>query len=319
MDEELRELEQAAQKTASAVGKGMNISEEMAQSLLDATKSIAGVSAKTVSKTVGMLRKDKDDTATAAKSTSVSDRVTKTRLENFTFTGKDTDLCYFANTDRMPLSAIDNLTDKELRENVIRCFDRMCQKKQGLVRVEGDEVVITDKGKKRLQEGAFRRRALDDQLEAYGKQFEKLFGQAAEGRQQLCVALNGHEIHDFAFFEKADALNLKQIAANPNTNLRDKIVANVKQWQQNGLIDIRDNVARLTQKGRELLQNTKSVKDAASKMTETAVDGVRHTADSIIVTTKTAAKKVAEKTAEVTQKAAKAAAQTAGKLLKKGI
>ena len=242
----------------------------------------------------------------------VSDKLkgSKSHLENFTFTGKQTDLCYFANTDRMPLSAIDNISDPDLRDRVIQTFNELCSKKKGCVKVEGDELVITDKGKKMLQDGAFKKQAMRDQLEAYGKQFETMFGQAPAGQQQMCVALTGDGIHDFAFFTRSDNLNLNQILANPNGNLRDKIVANVKLWQQNGLVDIKDGMAKITDKGKELLKNhAEAFKEAGKDMTEKAVDGIRHTADSIVVTTKTAVKKAAEKTAEVAQTAAKTAAK----------
>ena len=242
----------------------------------------------------------------------VSDKLkgSKSHLENFTFTGKQTDLCYFANTDRMPLSAIDNISDPDLRDQVIQTFNELCSKKKGGVKVEGDELVITDKGKKMLQDGAFRKQAMNDQLEAYGKQFETMFGQAPAGQQQMCVALTGDGVHDFAFFTQSDNLNLNQILANPNGNLRDKIVANVKLWQQNGLVDIKDGMAKITDKGKELLKNhAEAFKEAGKDMTEKAVDGIRHTADSIIVTTKTAVKKAAEKTAEAAKTAAKTAAR----------
>ena len=300
MDEELRELEQAGQKTVSAVSKMMQYSEQILQPLLNATGGVLRFAGGKV-KQANDIEKERHRAKKAAKGSgqaTVSDKLkgSKSHLENFTFTGKQTDLCYFANTDRMPLSAIDNISDPDLRDQVIQTFNELCSKKKGCVKVEGDELVITDKGKKMLQDGAFRKQAMNDQLEAYGKQFEKMFGQAPAGHQQMCVALNG------------DGVN--QILANPNGNLRDKIVANVKLWQQNGLVDIKDGMAKITDKGRELLKNhAEAFKEAGKDMTEKAVDGIRHTADSIIVTTKTAVKKAAEKTAEAAKTAAKTAAR----------
>ena len=310
MDDELRELEQAGQKAINAVNKGMNITEESLQAMLDVTGKVLGVAAKPVKK-ANDIQKERHAEKKArkeAKKQTISDRIGKRRLENFYFTGKRTDLCYFFNTDRMPLSAIDNISDPVLKKNVIESFDRMCSKKEGLIRVEGDEIVITEKGKKMLKDESFRQNALNDQLEAYGKQFETMFGQAEEGQQQLGVVLNGDGVHDFAFFTHSDKLNLKQIAANPNANLRDKIVQNVKLWQQNGLVEIKDNVARITEKGRELLEQAAKLKEAAKGMKEAAVEGLKHTADGIVVTTKTAAKKVAEQAQKATQAATKAAA-----------
>ncbi len=44
-------------------------------------------------------------------------------LLNFSFTGKDTDLCYFNNVDTLPLSAIANIQDEKLKQSVIDTFD----------------------------------------------------------------------------------------------------------------------------------------------------------------------------------------------------
>ena len=166
-----------------------------------------------------------------------------------------------------------------------------------------------------LQDGAFKKQAMSDQLESFSSQFEKMFGQAPEGQQMLGVALNGDGVHDFAFFNHSENLDLKQILANPNSKLRDQIVENIKQWQQNGLVTIKNGFAALTDKGKELLlNNAEAFKNAAKDMTEKAVEGIQHTADKVIVTTKTAVKQAATKTAE----AAKTAAKTAARAFKFG-
>ena len=188
MDEELRELEQAGQRAVSAVSKMMQYSEQILQPLLNASGKTLGFAGKQVKK-ANDIEKERQRAKKAAKGSgqeTVSDKLkgSKSHLENFTFTGKQTDLCYFANTDRMPLSAIDNISDPDLRDQVIQTFNELCSKKKGCVKVEGDELVITDKGKKMLQDGAFRKQAMNDQLEAYGKQFEKMFGQAPAGQHR---------------------------------------------------------------------------------------------------------------------------------------
>ena len=314
MDDELRELEQAGQKAVSAVSKITNYSEQILQSLLNASGKTLGFAGKQIKK-ANDIEKDRqrvkkgDNVPTAEK---VSDKLSgsKSHLENFNFTGKQTDLCYFANTDRMPLSAIDNISDPELRNQVIDSFNKLCSKKKGCVKIEGDELVITDKGKKMIQDGAFKKQAMSDQLEAHGKLFEKMFGQAPEGQQMMCVGLNGNGVHDFAFFTQSDKLNLNQILANPNGKLRDQIVENIKQWQKNGFVSIKDGMATITDKGKELLKNNaEAFKNAAKDMTEKAVDGLKHTVDSVMVTTKAAAKKAVEKAATKTAEAAKTAAK----------
>ena len=319
MDDELRELEQAGQKAVSAVSKITNYSEQILQTLLNASGKTLGFAGKQIKK-VSDIERERHREKKAAKDSfqeNVSDKLkgSKSHLENFNFTGKQTDLCYFANTDRMPLSAIDNISDPALRDQVIDTFNKLCSKKKGCVKIEGDELVITDKGKKMLQDGTFKKQAMSDQLEAHGKLFEKMFGQAPEGQQMMCVGLNGDGVHDFAFFAQSDKLNLNQILANPNGKLRDQIVENIKQWQQNGFVSIKDGMATITDKGKELLKNNaEAFKNAAKDMTEKAVEGIKHSADKVVVTTKTAVKKAAEKTAE----AAKTAAKTAAKVFKIG-
>ena len=313
MDDELRELEQAGQKAVSAVSKVTNYTEQMLQTLLNASGKTLGFAGKQVKKANDIEReRHRAKKAEKGSEVKVSDKISgsKSHLESFNFTGKRTDLCYFANTDRMPLSAINNIPDRELKDKVVETFNELCSKKYGCVKIEGDELVITDKGKKMLQDGAFKKQAMNDQLEAYGKQFEKMFGQAPEGQQMLGVALNSDGVHDFAFFNHSENLDLKQILANPNSKLRDQIVENIKQWRQYGLVTIKDGFATVTDKGKEFLRDyAESFQKAAKDMTEKAVDGLKHTVDSVMVTTKAAAKKAVEKAAKKTAEAAKTAAK----------
>ena len=313
MDDELRELEQAGQKAVSAVSKVTNYTEQMLQTLLNASGKTLGFAGKQVKKANDIEReRHRAKKAEKGSEVKVSDKISgsNSHLESFNFTGKRTDLCYFANTDRMPLSAIANIPDRELKDKVVETFNALCSKKYGCIKVEGDEIVITAKGKKMLQDGAFKKQAMNDQLEAYGKQFEKMFGQAPEGQQMLGVALNSDGVHDFAFFNHSENLDLKQILANPNGKLRDQIVENIKHWQQNGLVNIKDGMAIITEKGKDVLDK---VKEAVNSMSEMSIDSIKHTSDSIIVTTR-AIKKTAEKSAE---KAVKKAEKTASKIIKK--
>ena len=176
MDDELRELEQAGQKAVSAVSKVTNYTEQMLQTLLNASGKTVGFAGKQVKKANDIEReRHRAKKAEKGSEVKVSDKISgsKSHLESFNFTGKRTDLCYFANTDRMPLSAINNIPDRELKDKVVETFNELCSKKYGCVKIEGDELVITDKGEKMLQDGAFKKQAMNDQLEAYGKQFEK--------------------------------------------------------------------------------------------------------------------------------------------------
>ena len=52
----------------------------------------------------------------------VSDVVNDNPLTNFTFTGKDTDLSYFLQSERMPVSAIRNIADSDIKDAVTNTF-----------------------------------------------------------------------------------------------------------------------------------------------------------------------------------------------------
>ena len=193
MDDELRELENVAQKTVNMGGKGMHVSEEMLQTLLNATGKTLGFAGKTFR---NHREKKKQEATELSGRQTVSERIgsqSASHLENFNFTGKQTDLCYFANTNRMPLSAIDNIPDPELKENIIKSFDELCSKKYGCIKVEGDEIVITDKGKEMLQNGKFQKQALNDQLDTYSnrRSFQSE-GYLLWCIDQLCYKINNN-------------------------------------------------------------------------------------------------------------------------------
>ena len=64
----------------------------------------------------------------------VSDIVNDNPLTNFTFTGKDTDLSYFLQSERMPLSTISNISDENIKSAVLNTFDKAAE--NGLIELE---------------------------------------------------------------------------------------------------------------------------------------------------------------------------------------
>ena len=44
-------------------------------------------------------------------------------LTSFKFTGQDTDLCYFSKSERMPITAIANIENQQIKTAVIENFD----------------------------------------------------------------------------------------------------------------------------------------------------------------------------------------------------
>ena len=59
----------------------------------------------------------------------VSDVVNDNPLTNFTFTGKDTDLSYFLQSERMPVSAIRNIADSDIKDAVTNTFVKAAVKR----------------------------------------------------------------------------------------------------------------------------------------------------------------------------------------------
>ena len=169
-------------------------------------------------------------------------------LLNFSFTGKDTDLCYFNNADTLPLSAIANIQDEKLKQSVIDTFDRLS--KNGYITLEGDSVKITEKGRQRLSDPSFSNRAKSDQQTAFAeKTIPKSDGQSI----QMCAELSGNYINDFTVFNHTDSIDLRAIAKAPDKKLSAKIMGNIKQWQGCGAVTVKNGKATVTKAGKELL------------------------------------------------------------------
>ena len=73
----------------------------------------------------------------------ISQALEKGSLSSFNFTGQVTDLSYFSQSDTMPLSAIKNIGDENIKEAVKQNFDKAAQ--QGLIELDGDNIRITAK------------------------------------------------------------------------------------------------------------------------------------------------------------------------------
>ena len=92
---------------------------------------------------------------------------------NFTFfTGQTTDLSYFSQSDTMPLSAIRNIGDENIKEAVKQSFDRAAY--QGYITLDGDNIRITAKGKEYISQPDFVRAAQADQTAVYQKTVAKM-------------------------------------------------------------------------------------------------------------------------------------------------
>ena len=201
-------------------------------------------------------------------------------LLNFSFTGKDTDLCYFNNADNLPLSAIANIQNEKLKQSVIDTFDRLS--KNGYITLEGDSVKITEKGRQRLSDTSFSNRAKSDQQTAFAeKTIPKSDGQSI----QMCAELSGNYINDFTVFNHTDSIDLRAIAKAPDKKLSAKIMGNIKQWQECGAVTVKNGKATVTKAGRELLSMPEFT-SKASEIVEKPLTASKGTVGKILVATK---------------------------------
>ena len=202
-------------------------------------------------------------------------------LLNFSFTGKDTDLCYFNNTDTMPLSAIANIQDEKLKQSVTDTFDRLC--KNGYITLDGDSVKITEKGKEKLKEPVFSNRAKSDQQTAFAN---KTIPKSDGNSIQMCAELSGNYINDFTVFEHTDSIDLKAIAKAPDKKLSAKIMGNIKQWQECGAVTVKNGKAAVTKAGKELLSMPEFKSKVSAAAAEKPLSASTGTVGKILAATK---------------------------------
>lgn len=220
----------------------------------------------------------------------IGDDYPKKELDNFVFTGKETDLCYFNNSDKLPLSAIANIDDETLKKKVVDNFDRLNYK--GMISFDGQSISLTEKGKEILADKSFQKRAAADQQKAFN---EMMFPKSES--TQMCTQLTGDTLNDFTLFNLTDKLDLSVIAGSPNAELSKKVLGNVKIWKDLGLVDVKDNMAFITEKGKDYLMNPK-FKAVSVQLPEKALSAVKAVSGKIIVATKV----VASQAVQVMQK-----------------
>ena len=243
----------------------------------------------------------------ANKEDSVADNLISQALDNgelssFSFTGQTTDLSYFSQSDTMPLSAIRNIGDENIKEAVKQNFDRAAQ--QGLIELDGDNIRITAKGKEYISQPDFVRAAQADQTAAYQKTVAKMASaNTAENEVQMCVGLRGNYYNDFTVFNHTDNIDLSTVINHPNKKLSKQILSNVKKWQGENFVDVKGGIVTITQKGKAVLTSA-GFKAASVPLTEGTVAAVGNVPGAVIVVTKKVVTVVlkAVQTAAATQK-----------------
>ena len=225
----------------------------------------------------------------AGKEDSAADNLISQALDNgelssFSFTGQTTDLSYFSQSDTMPLSAIRNIGDENIKEAVKQNFDKAAQ--QGLIELDGDNIRITAKGKDYISQPDFIKAAQADQTAAYQKSVAKMASaNTAENEVQMCVGLRGNFYNDFTVFRHTDSIDLSSVINHPNKKLSKQILSNVKKWQGENFVDVKGGIVTITQKGKAVLASA-GFKAASVPLTEGTVAAVGNVPGAVIVVTK---------------------------------
>lgn len=205
-------------------------------------------------------------------------------VTNFSFTGKDTDLCYFNQSDTMPLSAISNISDQNIKNAVIDNFDKCINK--GYLELKDGCLKITEKGKAEISKPSFTQSAKNDQMTAYNQAIEKMVkSNSLENTVQMGAVLNGDYMNDFTFFNHTDKMELSKIVSHPNKELSHKILANIKKWQKAGAVTVKDGVATVTDMGKKMLQYPQ-FQAATKNIAEKPITANNETAGIIVATKK---------------------------------
>ena len=232
----------------------------------------------------------------------ISQALDNGELSSFSFTGQTTDLSYFSQSDTMPLSAIRNIGDENIKEAVKQNFDKAAQ--QGLIELDGDNIRITAKGKDYISQPDFIKAAQADQTAAYQKSVAKMASaNTVENEVQMCVGLRGNYFNDFSVFNHTDSIDLSTVINHPDKKTAKQILSNVKKWQSGGFVTVKDGVATITQNGKAVLASA-GFKAASVPLTEGTVAAVGNVPGAVIVATKKVVTAVAKavQTATATQK-----------------
>ena len=179
-------------------------------------------------------------------------------LTSFKFTGQDTDLCYFSNSEKMPITAIANIEDENIKKSVMESFDRFV--KNDYLEIRNDSLYITAKGKKYIQDDFFIRQAKADQMQMHNN----ILFKSAERENVKVIAFTGNYVNDFTYFSYSDKLDLNDVISHPNKKLSGQILDNVERWQKKGAVTVENGIATVTSDGKKMLDMPEFKKSSIS-------------------------------------------------------
>ncbi len=208
---------------------------------------------------------------------------------DFVFTGQSTDLRYFANSETMPLSMIENITDETLKHAVSDEFGKAVLSNKLTFDKEKGTFTITEKGKEFISRPEFKRAAA-----------ENLANMKMQQSQAMEFELNG-TVQDLNFFNHADELNLVDVVASSDKEAVQNVLSNLQKMKESGLISVSDSVVKITDKGKNILNND-LFKLASKGAVNGAVDKAAVATGSVPGAVVVAVKKAAETAVKLVQK-----------------
>ena len=180
---------------------------------------------------------------------------------SFVFTGQSTDLRYFNRFTEMPISMIENIPDETLKNAVVDEFNKAAISGKVNISRQTGKITITNAGKDFIKKPEFRIAAAKD-YEAAIRNMEQTIGFELDGT-----------ISDLRFFNHADTLDLKSIMTNSDKETVQKVLSNLVDMKNKGLVTVEGAAVKVTAKGKEMLASEAfkaMAKGTATKAASTA-------------------------------------------------
>ena len=160
---------------------------------------------------------------------------------SFVFTGQSTDLRYFNRFNEMPISMIENIPDETLKNAVKDEFNKAVLSGKVKISEQTGKITITQAGKDFIKRPEFKMAAAKD-YEAAMRNMEQTIGFQLDGT-----------ISDLSFFNHADTLDLKSIMAHSDKETVQKVLGNLVDMKNKGLVSVEGAAVKATAKGKEML------------------------------------------------------------------
>jgi len=160
---------------------------------------------------------------------------------SFVFTGQSTDLRYFDHFNEMPISMIENIPDETLKNAVKEEFNKAALSGKVDISRKTGKITITNAGKEFINKPEFKIAAAKD-YEAAMQTMQQTVGFELDGT-----------ISDLSFFNHADTLDLKAIMSHSDKGTVQKVLSNLVDMRNKGLVKVEGAVVKATVKGKEML------------------------------------------------------------------